>query len=329
MRRWPLPAVCAVTIADGLVAARGMASLPCGILLGVALYFSALKLSRPRSIELALAVTAVLSATLLYSAFTVVNAQVAADAVENLVPLGGAWFIADSVAARRRYQAGLAAQAERERAAEVREERVRIAREMHDIVAHTLAVMTVQAGVGRRLAARRPEEATAALESIETIGRTAQEELSVVLGLLRNGEAGSAPLAPLPRLIDLKELADTVRSSGVPVELRMEGTDRRLSPSLELSIYRVMQEALTNVVKHAPGARAEAELAISAGKVRLEVRDDGGMDGHAPRTGLGTGHGIVGMRERIGAFGGSLVAEPIVGGGFRVTAEVPIEGSAS
>jgi hypothetical protein len=133
MRRWPLPAVCVVTIADGLVAARGMASLPFGILLGVALYFSALKLSRPRSIELALAVTTVLSAALLYSAFTVVNAQVAADAVENLVPLGGAWFITDSVAARRRYQAGLAAQAERERVAEVREERVRIAREMHDL----------------------------------------------------------------------------------------------------------------------------------------------------------------------------------------------------
>jgi len=120
------------------------------------------------------------------------------------MPLAGAWFIADSVAARGRYQAGLAAQAERQRAAEVREERVRIAREMHDVVAHALAVITVQAGVGRCLAGKRPEEASAALGSIETISRTAQDELRVVLGLLRDGEAGTAPLAPVPRLIDVK-----------------------------------------------------------------------------------------------------------------------------
>jgi signal transduction histidine kinase len=243
------------------------------------------------------------------------------------VPLAGAWFIADSVAARRRYQADLA---EHERAAQVREERVRIARDMHDVVAHSLAVITVQAGVGRRLAGRRPEEASAALESIETIGRTAQDELRVVLGLLREGEAGTAPLAPAPRLIDVRDLVDKVRASGIPVELRLEGADRQLSPSLELSVYRVMQEALTNVVKHAPGARVAAELTVSAQKVRLDVRDDGGPGGGtAPRAGPGTGHGIVGMRERIGAFGGWLVAGPVAGGGFQVTAEIPVEGVAS
>ncbi|MGH3183081.1 MAG: sensor histidine kinase, partial [Streptosporangiaceae bacterium] len=200
---------------------------------------------------------------------------------------------------------------------------------MHDVVAHALAVITVQAGVGRCLAGKRPEEASAALGSIETIGRTAQDELRVVLGLLRDGEAGTTPLAPTPRLIDVKDLADTARASGVPVELRMEGTDRQLSPSLELSIYRVVQEALTNVVKHAPGARAVAELTVSAGKVRLDVRDDGGPGGEAPRAGLGAGHGITGMRERIGAFGGWLVAGPVAGGGFQVTAEVPVEGVVS
>jgi signal transduction histidine kinase len=246
------------------------------------------------------------------------------------VPLAGAWCTADSVAARRRYQAGLAAQAAREQAADVREERVRIAREMHDVVAHALAVITVQAGVGRCLAATRPDEATSALGSIETISRTAQDELRVVLGLLRDGEAGSAPLAPTPRLIDVKGLADTVRAAGVPVELRMSGTDRPLSPSLELSIYRVMQEALTNVVKHAPEARAVAEVTVAAGKVRLEVRDDGGPGGgQAPRAGLGKGHGITGMRERIGAFDGWLVAGPVAGGGFQVTAEVPVGDGAS
>jgi signal transduction histidine kinase len=330
LRRWPLPVLGVVTAAAGVVTATGKASLPFGVLLGLALYFPALGLPRPRSIALAVAVAAALGVAVVYSAFAVGTAQVAAEATENFVLLAGAWFIADSVAARRRYQAGLVAQAQRERAAEVREERVRIAREMHDVVAHALAVITVQAGVGRCLAGKRPAEASAALESIETISRTAQDELRVVLGLLRDGDAGIAPLAPVPGLIDVKDLTDTVRASGVPVELRMEGTDRRLSPSLELSVYRIAQEALTNVVKHAPGARAVVDLTVSAGKVRLVVRDDGRPPGsRAPRAGPGTGHGIVGMRERAGAFGGRLVAGPVAGGGFQVTAEVPLEGAAS
>jgi signal transduction histidine kinase len=333
LRRWPLPVLGVMTVAAGMVAARGVALLPLCVLLGLALYFSALHFSalglpRTRSIALALAVAAALGVAVVCSAFTVARAPVAAELTVNFVPLAGAWFIADSVAARRRYQAGLAAQAERERTVEVREERVRIAREMHDVVAHALAVITVQAGVGRCLAGKRPEEASAALGSIETISRTAQDELRVVLGLLRDEEAGTAPLAPTPRLIDVKDLADTVRASGIRVELRMEGTDRQLSPSLELSVYRVMQEALTNIVKHAPGAQAVAELTVSPGKVLLDVRDDGGPGGGAPRADVGTGHGIVGMRERIGAFGGWLVAGPTAGG-FQVTAEVPIEGAPS
>ena len=263
------------------------------------------------------------------------------EAFDALLPLAAAWFIGDSVAARRRYQAGLAEQGERERAAEaelarqqVREERVRIARELHDVVAHTLAVITVQAGVGRRLMGRRPEEASTALESIETIGRTAQEELRVVLGLLRDEETRTAALAPAPGLVDVKELVETVRAAGTQVDLHMSGTDRRLSPALELSVYRVVQEALTNVVKHAPGARATVDLVVSADQVRLGVTDDGGPAGHpagndspARWPGHGTGHGIVGMRERIGAFGGWLVAEPTADRGFRVIAEVPIEGA--
>ncbi len=326
LRRWPLPVLGAATAAAVVVTALGIASLPFGVLLALALYFSALGPPRPKSIVLVLAVAAVLGAAVVYSLFAVPRAPAAAELAEIFVPLAGAWFIADSVAARRRYQAGLAAQAEREQVAEVREERVRIAREMHDVVAHALAVITVQAGVGRCLADRRPDEASATFGSIEAIGRIAQDELRVVLGLLRDGDAGTVPLAPAPRLIDVKDLADTVRASGVSVKLTMEGADRRLSRSLELSIYRVVQEALTNVVKHAPGARAVAELTVSARKVRLVVRDDGGpTGGRAPRADLGTGHGISGMRERIGAFGGWLVAGPVAGVGFQVTAEIPIE----
>jgi signal transduction histidine kinase len=194
LRRWPLPVLGVVTAAAGMVAATGSALLPLGVLLGLALYFPAVGLPRPGSIVLAVAVAAALVVAVVYSAFAVGTGQAAGGATAIFVPLAGAWFIADSVAARRRYRAGLAAQAERERAAEVRQERVRIAREMHDVVAHALAVITVQAGVGRCLAGNGAEEASAAFGSIETIGRTAQDELRVVLGLLRDGEAETAPL---------------------------------------------------------------------------------------------------------------------------------------
>ena len=342
LRRWPLPVLAVAAVATGVVTAAGNAPLPFGLMLGLAVYFVASQLPRRSSVPAAAVTAAALGAALVYAAFAVQNASPAGEAVAGLVPVAAAWFIGDSVAARRRYLAGLAEQAERERAAEaerawqdVREERVRIARELHDVVAHTLAVITVQAGVGRRLAAKRPEEASAALESIESIGRTAQDELRVVLGLLREDEAGTAPLTPAPRLADVEALVAAVRASGTPVELQMSGADRQLSPALELSVYRVIQEALTNVVKHAPGARAAIDLAVSANHVRLEVADDGGPadDGSPAREGEGrqaspgTGHGIVGMRERIGAFGGRLAAGPGADRGYRVIAEIPIEGA--
>jgi signal transduction histidine kinase len=344
LRRWPLPVLAVAVAATGVVTAAGNAPLPFGLMLGLAVYLVASQLPRRWSVPAAAATAAALGAALLYAALAVRNASPAGEAVAGLVPVAAAWFIGDSVAARRRYLAGLAQQAERERAAEaerarqdVREERVRIARELHDVVAHTLAVITVQAGVGRRLAAKRPEEASTALESIETIGRTAQDELRVVLGLLREEEAGTAPLAPAPRLADVKELVETVRASGTPVDLYVSGTDRPLSPALELSVYRVIQEALTNVVRHAPGARAAVSLSVSDREILLDVTDDGGPAGPpgppgppgSPAAGerqTGPGHGIVGMRERIAAFGGWLAAEPLAGRGFRVNAQVPIEG---
>jgi signal transduction histidine kinase len=348
-RRWPLPVLALASAAAAAQMASGTTSLLLGLVLGVAGYIVAVGVPRRLSIRAVLGAAAIFGAALLYAGVTYGPSPLAAGAVVGFLPLAAGWFIGDSVAARRRYVAGLAEQSERERAAqaeqsereraaeterarqEVREERVRIARELHDVVAHTLAVITVQAGVGRRLMAKRPEEAGAALESIEMIGRTAQDELRVVLGLLRDEDAGAAALAPAPKLADLKELVDTVRASGTPVELRTSGTDRQLSPALELTLYRVVQEALTNVVRHAPQARATVGLTVCAAQVRLEVADDGGSAGRTAgdqeRPGIpGTGHGIAGMRERIGAFGGWLVAEPLARG-FRVLAEVPIEGA--
>jgi signal transduction histidine kinase len=333
LRRWPLPVLAAATAANAMVMAAGNAPLPFGIMLGFASYLAASGLPRRVSIPAAAFSAAALGGALVYAALAAPHAAVAGEVVQGFLPLVAGWFIGDSAAARRRYLAGLAEQAQKEQAAEVerarqqvREERVRIARELHDVVAHTLAVITVQAGVGRRLMDRRPEEASTALESIETIGRTAQEELHVVLGLLRDEEHRTTALAPAPRLVDVKELVETVRASGTPVELHVSGTDRPLSPALELSVYRVVQEALTNVVKHAPGAGAVVDLAVTDHEIRLEVTDDGSPAG--PTEAKASGHGIVGMHERIAAFGGRLVAGPAAGGrGFQVTAQVPIEGA--
>jgi signal transduction histidine kinase len=326
--------VCAILTVTAL--SSNSRPLPAAVLLAVAAYFVASRLPRLLSVTAVAAAAAAVGAVLLSSELTRVRPPVTVEAIEGFLPLLAAWFVGDAVAARRRYLAGLTEQAERERAAEserarqdLREERVRIARELHDVVAHALTVVTVQAGVGRRLMARRPEEASIALETIETVGRTAQEELRVVLGLLREEGIGAADLAPAPRLADLTELAETVRAAGTAVDLRIDGTEACLSPALQLSIYRVVQEALTNVVKHAPAAAATVAVAISDTDVRVAISDDGADRGNdRPRGRAGTpGQGIVGMRERVSAFGGSLVAGPRAGGGFRVLAEIPVEGA--
>jgi signal transduction histidine kinase len=343
LRRWPLQvfaATAAVTAAA--LATEAVASFPVGIVLGLAAYAAASRLPRNRSLQAVSAAAVALGIGLLVAALTQSSPFIALGALQGFLPLMAGWFIGDSVAARRRYLAGLALQAERERAAEaerarqeVREERVRIARELHDVVAHTLAVITVQAGVGRRLMERRPEEARSALESIETIGRTAQDELHVVLGLLRDEGRERPELLPAPRLVDVKELVETVSASGTSVALRVNGGDRPLSPVVELTVYRVVQEALTNVVKHAPGARASVDLVVDGEELRIEVRDDGGEAGDPavllsqrapaePGTLRTPGHGIVGMRERVAAFGGTLEAGPTAGGGYCVTARLPI-----
>jgi len=332
-RRWP--ALVFFAACAGLatfVTTSGSVAPPMMLLLGLAVYLVASRLPRRLSVPAVLVAAGALSAALLYAASVRAGVSVAVEAVEGLLPLAAAWFIGDAVAARRRYQAGLAEQAERERVAEaervrlqVREERVRIARELHDVVAHSLAVVTVQAGVGKRLMTRRPEAASGALESIEAIGRTAQEELRVVLGLLREEGIGDTELSPAPRLADLKELAETVRASGTPVELHMPDLGDRLSPALELTVYRVVQEALTNVVKHAPGAPATVDVAACGKGIRIEVTDGGNPAGPGSGLGFRPGHGVVGMRERVAAFGGSLDAGPCPGGGFRVLAEVPAE----
>jgi signal transduction histidine kinase len=333
-RRWPISFLTVTTAVVTAEITVGSTSVPFTFVLALAGYTVATILPRRWSIRAALAAAVAVGCALLVTWARLGPGLAAHAAVEGLLPLAAAWFIGDSVAARRRYVAGLAWQAEQQRAAETErarrelsEQRVRIARELHDVIAHSLAVITVQAGVGRRLMARDQTQAAGALESIESIGRTAQDELRAVLGLLRDEEVSPAALAPVPGLADLDELVATVRAAGTPVDLHVSGAGRPLSPALGLSVYRVIQEALTNVVKHAPGARASVDLAVTARAVRIAVTDDGSSPGPAGATGIGqaAGHGITGMRERVSAFGGLLVAHPAGPRGFQVRARIPLQ----
>jgi signal transduction histidine kinase len=251
---------------------------------------------------------------------------------------GALWFVGDSVRERRRYLAEETAlrqrqEAERGRLA-VREERVRIARELHDVVAHTLSVVTFQAGVGRKIGATRPDQALTALRAVEETGRGALEELRRILGLLRDDDGEGPSLAPAPGVGNLEELAGTVRAAGIPVTLAVTGDVAALPPAASLTAYRIVQEALTNVVKHAPGAAATARVQAGRDGVLITV-DNGpgagapdvpgpGIHGRAPRPGEGARHGLVGMTERAAAFGGTLDAGPVAGGGFQVTAFLPL-----
>jgi signal transduction histidine kinase len=195
-------------------------------------------------------------------------------------------------------------------------ERGRIARELHDVVAHNVSMMVVQAGAAERVLAGEQPHVRDALEAIAHTGRQTVDEMRTLLGVLR----AAAPLAPQPGLADLEQLVDGVREAGLPVTLRIEGDPRPLPQAADLSAYRIVQEALTNALKHAGPARADVVVRFEAGAVTLEVRDTGTGAGQ----GGGTGHGLVGMRERVAMFGGELEALPAPGGGFAVRARLPV-----
>jgi signal transduction histidine kinase len=214
---------------------------------------------------------------------------------------------------------------ERERDAEARaavaEERSRIAREMHDVVAHSLSVMVVQAEAAEEMIGIDPERARRPLRAVQDTGRTALGELRHMLGALRESDDGPG-LAPQPGLGGLEALAQQVRDAGLPVTLRVEGDPRPLSATIDLQAYRILQEGLTNALKHAGPARAEVVVRYAARELVLEVRDDG--RGHDPGAEDG-GHGLMGMRERVAVCGGELEAGPGPAGGFALVARLPFE----
>jgi signal transduction histidine kinase len=201
------------------------------------------------------------------------------------------------------------------------EERSRIARELHDVVAHSVSVMVVQASGVRRLLRDDQEREREALVSVEQIGRQALTEMRRMLGVMRTGEDQPAALSPQPGLMHLDRLIAQVEEAGLPVTLQIEGERPDLSPGVDLSAYRIVQEGLTNALKHAKGAHAEVVIRYIDGLVQLEIADDGvGSPNGTPG-----GHGLVGMRERVAVYGGTLEAGPRDGGGFVLRAELPVE----
>ncbi|UWZ34122.1 sensor histidine kinase [Dactylosporangium roseum] len=243
-------------------------------------------------------------------------------ALQYVLAMVAAWFVGNSVRQRRRFAE--ARQAETAHAA-VQAERLRIARELHDMIAHSMGVIAMQAGMGRRVIDSRPEEARQALAVIEDTGRETLTALRRMLGTLRRAEpaAGPAPLDPAPGLADLDRLAERSRDAGLRVEVRDGGGVGALPPDVDLSAYRVIQEAVTNVARHAGTDRCEVVVERHSGALVIEILDSG--RGGAP---TGRGYGIPGMRERVSLLGGDFAAGPRPDGGFRVAARIPLPAGA-
>jgi signal transduction histidine kinase len=254
------------------------------------------------------------------------HGQQSGNIIPSLVWLVAAWAVGRTVRSWRHKNVTLQAanrelseQRELQAQAAVAVERGRIARELHDVVAHNVSMMVVQAGAAARVLHGEQPDVRNALDVIAATGRETVDEMRTLLGVLRSDD-GPASLKPQPGLADLEQLVSGVREAGLPVTLRIEGTPRPLPTALDLSAYRIVQEALTNALRHAGPARADVTVRYEDGLVSLEIADTG----RGPGGGHGTGHGLVGMRERAAMFGGELQALPRPEGGFAVRARLPL-----
>jgi signal transduction histidine kinase len=246
------------------------------------------------------------------------------------VLLAAGWFAGRALRERaeQAHEAEVrAGRAERERETAARigvaEERARIARELHDIVAHSVSVMVLQTGAVRHKLPASLAQETEALKDVEATGRTALAEMRRLLGAMREDRDGPE-MAPQPGLGNLDALFAQVRRAGLPVEMHVEGDPLPLPPAIDLSAYRIVQEGLTNALKHAGASRAEVDVRYGGGEVRIEVRDDG----RGPAGGDGLGHGLVGIGERVKLYGGEMTAGRANGGGFVLSTRLPIQGGA-
>jgi signal transduction histidine kinase len=251
--------------------------------------------------------------------------------IPRLVVFAIAWLIGDNLRTRRAYLHELEARAarlEREREEQAEraaiDERTRIARELHDVIAHNVSVMVVQASAGEEVFESDPGKAREALSAVASTGRAALAELRRLLGVIRSeeDEAQGASYVPQPGLDSLDELVRQVRDTGLAVELSVLGEPRTLPEAVGLCAYRIVQEALTNTLKHARASGAQVSVRYAPDAVELQVLDDG--RGASAANGETGGHGIIGMRERVALFGGELATAPRPGGGYRVSARLPL-----
>ena len=333
-RRFP-GAVLALSVGSGLaVAAIGLPPVVLGVAILVAVYSVAAYGDRWVSLAgLAAAELGSAAVQLTPGRFQ------APTVVSNALVVAAAWLLGHFVGVRRAYTARLEERtaeleertAQLDQAREelahraVTEERLRLARELHDVVAHAMSVIAVQSGVGAHVANTQPQEAAKALAAIEATSRAALTELRRLLGVLRQNSEPQGDLAPVPGLANLDSLLAEVAKAGLAARLRVEGTPSQLPAGVDLSAYRIVQEALTNVVKHAGPARAQVRIRYGDQDVTVEITDNGrGVMALAGDGRVGTGHGLIGMRERVAAFGGDLEAGPCPGGGFRVAARLPL-----
>jgi signal transduction histidine kinase len=327
-RRFPY-GVLATSVASGLAVA--MLGLP-PVFLGVAILVPVYTVAAYRDPPGSLVALAVVEA-----AVAVVQLTPGATGVVtwlgNTLVLTAAWLLGHFVHDRRVYAGRLEERtAQLEEAREelarraVAEERLRIARELHDVVAHSMSVIAVQSGVGAHVAATQPEEARKALAAIEVTSRTTLNELRRLLGVLREDGEPRGSLAPVPGLAGLDALLAQMSEAGLAVRLRVEGARAQVPAGIDLSAYRIVQEALTNVLKHAGAARAQVVIGYGEREITIEVTDDGrGATARGAVDRAGTGHGLIGLRERVALFGGELEVGPRPGSGFRVAARLPFE----
>ncbi|SER69190.1 Histidine kinase [Lentzea xinjiangensis] len=301
-RLWPVPALVVTTAATAVVVGRVLPAEALGAPVGAvcfALYTVAVERSRTWSLTALVAAVAVISG---------VSGGEPENVLVVISALGAVWAIGYTTRLRRSFlERELSQRAEQALA----DERLRIARELHDVVAHNLSLITVQAANAAHV--RSPEHAYEALTVISETSRAALAEMRGLLGVLRS----DAALAPSPGLDGLAELADRASLAGVRVSLDVRG-DTAVPEGIGLSAYRIVQEALTNVVKHAAPASCAVLVEVTPSAVRVEVTDDG-----PGARELGVGHGLMGMRERVAVYGGTFSAGPGAEGGFRVVAELP------
>jgi len=323
-RRYPLPVTVAVTASFLLNWAAGvdMYSYWASIVAGLVTAYTAAAHLRPRLATAALAC--------LYAAIAVSALHGPSGLLWGGILVGGAALAGFALRDRRRHVsqlAGLAHQLELARdenaRAAVAGERARIARELHDVVAHSVSVMVVQAGAAEEVLGADPGKAREPLRSVQDTGRQALVELRRLLGVLRT-DRSEAALAPQPGLDQVGALAAQVREAGLAVELRVDGARDGIPAGVDLAAYRIVQEALTNVLKHATASHAAVHVGYRPDAIELQVLDDGHGPIGAGHDGAGTGQGLIGMRERASLYGGVVEARPRAEGGFAVRARLPV-----